>query len=154
MIVLDTTVLFYAVGTEHPLRESCRHLLGSSARQELTTTAGVLQEFVHVRERRRPRSDAVELGRSYLTLLRPLLQVPEQAVDHALSLLEEHATLGAFDAVLAATAAHAECRAVVTADRAFARIGGLPVTFPDAAGIAALLDEEPPERQPSARGRR
>ncbi|HVL84363.1 MAG TPA: type II toxin-antitoxin system VapC family toxin [Pseudonocardia sp.] len=139
MIVLDTTVLLYAVGTGHPLREPCRRLLGAPAASGLTTTAGVLQEFVHVREHRRPRSDAVELGRSYLTLLRPLLEVPEPAVERALSLLDDHAELGAFDAVLAAAAAHAGCRAVVTADRAFARIEGLPVTFPDEPGVAALL---------------
>ncbi len=139
MIVLDTTVLLYAVGTEHALREPCRQLLSAPKRLALTTTAGVIQEFVHVRSRRRPRSDAVDLGRSYLTLLRPLLDVPEAAVDDALSLLDEHASLGAFDAVLAAASLRAGCRAVVTADQAFAQVGELPVVFPDQPGVAALL---------------
>ncbi len=139
MIVLDTTVLLYAVGTEHELREPCRRLLAAPKRFALTTTSGVIQEFVHVRSRRRPRSDAVDLGRSYLTLLRPLLEVPEAAVDDALSLLEDHASLGAFDAVLAAASLRAGCQAVVTADRAFAAVDNLPVVFPDDAGIGTLL---------------
>ncbi len=100
MIVLDTTVLLYAVGTEHELREPCRRLLAAQQSLALTTTAGVIQEFVHVRSRRRGRADAVGLGRSYLTLLRPLLDVPEAAVDDALSLLDEHASRGPFDALL------------------------------------------------------
>lgn len=138
MIVLDTTVLVYAVGTEHPLREPCRTLL-SKRTSALTTTAGVIQEFVHVRSRRRSRADAVKLGHAYLTLLSPLLDVPDRAVRDALGLLERHADLGAFDAVLAASALSAECEALVTADRAFAALPGLPVRYPDGPGLAHLL---------------
>lgn len=151
MIVLDTTVLLYAVGAEHELREPCRRLLSAPKGLALTTTAGVIQEFVHVRSRSRPRSDAVGLGRAYLTLLKPLLDVPDTAVDDALTLLDEHAALGAFDAVLAAASRRFGCRAVVTADRAFADLDDLPVVFPDAAGIAALLPapgDAPPQRPP------
>lgn len=153
MIVLDTTVLLYAVGTEHELREPCRRLLAAPQSAGLTTTAGVIQEFVHVRSRRRPRSDALALGRAYLTLLTPLVEVPDPAVEDALGLLDEHTALGAFDAVLAAAARRAGCRAIVTADRAFAKIGELPVVFPNPAGIDGLLAERPwapPPRPPSA----
>src|SRR5262247_3607823 len=38
-----------------------------------TTTVEVIQEFVHVRSRRAGRETAIELGRRYLRLLRPLL---------------------------------------------------------------------------------
>lgn len=137
MIVIDTTVLVYAVGTEHPLKEPCRSLI-SSRIDSLTTTAGVIQEFVHVWTRRRPRGDAVALASAYLTLLSPLLNVPEPAVHDALELLDKHHDLGAFDAVLAATARMAGCTALVTADRSFATIAGLTVVFPDAAGVSAL----------------
>lgn len=138
MIVLDTTVLVYAVGTEHPLREPCRQLLAQRT-SALTTTAGVIQEFVHVRSRRRSRADAVRLGSAYLTLLSPLLEVPDRAVRDALELLDSYADLGPFDAILAAAARQARCDALVTADRAFNAIDGLPVHYPDAAGIGVLL---------------
>lgn len=138
MIVLDTTVLVYAVGSEHPLREPCRELL-TKRTSAITTTAGVIQEFVHVRSRRRSRAEAVKLATAYLTLLSPLLDVPERAVHDALGMLDEHADLGAFDAVLAAAAKHARCEALVTADRAFAEIDGLTVRYPDTAGVADLL---------------
>lgn len=138
MIVVDTTVLVYAVGTEHPLKEPCRTLI-STRMDALTTTAGVLQEFVHMRSRRRSRSDAVALASAYLKLFSPLLDVPEPAVHDALELLEKHQDLGAFDALLAATARMAGCQALVTADRAFAAIDGLTVVFPDADGLSPFL---------------
>jgi uncharacterized protein len=138
LIVVDTTVLVYAVGAEHPLKEPCRNLI-SSRLDALTTTAGVIQEFVHVRSRRRPRSEAVGLALAYLNLFTPLLDVSEPAVRDAMDLLEEHQNLGAFDALLAATARMASCEALVTADRAFAAVADLTVIFPDADGIAKLL---------------
>ncbi|AGL26143.1 hypothetical protein J113_04715 [Mycobacterium tuberculosis CAS/NITR204] len=64
MIVLDTTVLVYAKGAEHPLRDPCRDLVAAIADERIaaTTTAEVIQEFVHVRARRRDRSDAAALA--------------------------------------------------------------------------------------------
>ena len=139
MIVLDTTVLVYAVGADHPLREPCLRLLAGAPSRRLTTTAGVIQEFVHVRQRRRSRDDAVALGRSYLDLLSPLLDVPGAAVSDALDLMVEQPALGAFDAVLAAAATRAGCAALVTADKAFAGLRGCPVVVPDDSGVDQLL---------------
>src|SRR5579871_5895007 len=49
MILLDTTVLSYAVGDEHPLRDPCRSLLTAhgDGHIEATTTIEVVQEFTH-----------------------------------------------------------------------------------------------------------
>ena len=80
MIVLDTTVLVYAKGADHPLRSPCRDLMAAIAdeRLEATTSAEVIQEFVHVRARRRDRRDAAALGRDYADLLSPLLSVTRE----------------------------------------------------------------------------
>jgi hypothetical protein len=55
MILLDTTALVYAVGSEHPLREPCRALISAigDGRIAATTTVEMLQQFTHVRARRR-----------------------------------------------------------------------------------------------------
>jgi predicted nucleic acid-binding protein len=54
MIVFDTTVLVYAKGADHPLRDPCRQLIAAAERRiEATTTVEAIQEFVHVRSRRR-----------------------------------------------------------------------------------------------------
>lgn len=134
MIVLDTTVLVYAIGGEHPLREPGRGLIEAIAddRIEATTTVEVIQEFVHVRARRRGRSDAAERGRELLRLLGPLLTPGETELAVGLQLFAEHEGLGMFDAVLAATAMAAGAVGLVSADRAFAGVRGL--SYLDLAG--------------------
>ncbi len=141
MIVLDTTVLVYAKGAEHPLRDPSRRLIEAVADRglEATTTVEAIQEFVHVRSRRRGREDAVALGNDYSELLSPLLAVTGDHLRDGLSIFERFDQLGAFDAVLAAAALSAGARALVSADSAFAALTRLPHVIPDEQGIDALL---------------
>ncbi len=142
MIVLDTTVLVYAKGTAHPLRDPCRRLVDAIAQDLLdaTTTVDVIQEFVHVRAQRLTRSDAAGLGNDYADLLSPLLAVDDERLRRGLALFERHERLGAFDAVLAAGAIDADASAFVSADGAFAGVPGLRHVIPDDAGVQKLLD--------------
>lgn len=141
MILLDTTVLVYAKGQDHALREPCRELIQAIAerRIEATTTVEVVQEFVHVRARRRDRSDAAALGRDYAELLSPLLNVTAQDLTNGLALFERTQDLGAFDAVLAASVARNGISAVVSADRGFARVPEISHVVPDRDGLSTLL---------------
>jgi uncharacterized protein len=127
VIVLDTTVLVYAVGDAHELRDPARALVQSVERGavQATTTAEAVQEFVHVRARRRDRRDAARLGRAYAALLSPLLQPTEDDLERGLRLFERNLELGAFDAVLAAAAIGARADGLVSADRSFASVRGL-----------------------------
>ena len=145
MIVLDTTVLVYAKGAEHPLREPCRDLIAAIAAGEVeaTTSIEAIQEFVHVRARRRPRPDAAALGRDYAELLSPLLIVERDHLRRGLKLFESVAALGAFDAVLAAAAIDVGATALVSADGGFAGVRTLDHVVPDAAGVQGLLGAHP-----------
>ncbi|MEX0673670.1 MAG: type II toxin-antitoxin system VapC family toxin [Gaiellaceae bacterium] len=127
MIVVDTSVLVYAVGDEHRLREPSRRLVEAigAGRLDARTTPEAIQEFVHVYARRRPRSAAAALGRRCAHLLAPLLVTTEDELARGLRLYERHARLGAFDALLAATAMANGAEAFVAADRAFAEVRGL-----------------------------
>ncbi len=141
MIVVDTTVLAYAKGAEHPLRESCRALVAAVAegRLEASTTVEVIQEFVHVRARRRGRVDAVTLGEDYAEVFAPLLSIGRDQLQMGLSLFERCDELGAFDAVLAAGAIDIGASALVSADSGFASVPRLRHVVPDAAGLKALI---------------
>lgn len=141
MIVLDTTVLVYAKGADHALRAPCRELIAAVAagQIEATTSVEVVQEFVHVRARRRSRMDAATLGRDYAELLAPLLTISVDDLREGLGLYESGDRLGAFDAVLAAAARTAGASALVSADAAFGAVMGLTHVVPDAAGVAGLL---------------
>jgi predicted nucleic acid-binding protein len=141
MIVLDTTVLVYAKGADHELRDSCRSLVAAIAdgRVEATASVEVIQEFVHVRARRRGRVDAASLGRDYVDLLTPLLPISGSELRAGLALFESATGLGASDAVLAAGAIAAGAAALVSADDGFAAVPGLVHVVPDVPGVERLL---------------
>jgi predicted nucleic acid-binding protein len=143
VILLDTTVLVYAKGREHRLREPCRELIEAIAGREIeaTTTVEAVQEFVHVRARRRDRGDAATLGRNYAELLAPLLAPTLDDLYAGLALFERTDRLGAFDAVLAASAARRGMSAIVSADGGFSGLAEIPHVVPDRAGVSALLDQ-------------
>jgi uncharacterized protein len=143
VILLDTTVLVYAKGADHPLRDPCRELIGAIAERqvEATTTVEVIQEFVHVRARRRDRDDAAALGRDYAEIFSPLLAPQSEDLHAGLALFERNRALGAFDAVLAACAARVGAEALVSADMAFDGLAEVPHVVPDRAGLAQLLTQ-------------
>lgn len=103
-----------------------------------TTTPAVIQEFVHVRSRRRPRADAVARARSYQVALAPLTVTTADHLAAGLALFARHDRLGSFDAVLAAVALDLDAE-LVSADVAFAHVEGLRHVIPDQAGVDRLL---------------
>jgi len=141
VIVLDATVLIYAKGADHPLRDPCRELLRAIERGAIvaTTTAEAIQEFAYVRSRRRGRQDDAHLARAYVDVLAPLLVIEEDHLRQGLDLFERHPELGSFDAVLAATAMAAGAEALVSADQAFSAIEGLRHVDPGQPEIESLL---------------
>jgi uncharacterized protein len=141
MIVLDTTVLVYAKGADHPFRGPCRKLVGAIADGAIpaTTSVEVIQEFVHIRARRRGRGDAAAIGSDYADLLSPLLGVTREHLQQGLKLFERSDELGAFDAVLAAAATGSGASALVSADTGFSTVSDLAHVVPDADGVGELL---------------
>jgi predicted nucleic acid-binding protein len=144
MIILDTTVLAYAVGTEHPLRDPCREIVRAiqAGVVAATTTIEVIQEFAHVRARRHGRRDASILAHEYAGLLQPLIALDELDLKRGLELFEEHPQVGAFDALLASAATRRGVRALVSADSAFAGIPGLVALNP-ATELARIVPATP-----------
>jgi len=140
VIVLDTTVLVYAVGDQHRQRDACREILRAQARGAIdaVTTIEVIQEFAHVRARRRGRSDAVALARDYAVALRLLIPTADD-LELGLSLYEAHPSLGAFDAILAATALNHDARALISADRGFSTVPELRWIGPTSPALRDLL---------------
>ena len=141
MIVLDTTVLVYAKGADHPFRDPCRELIAAitDGSVQATTSVEAIQEFVHVRARRRSRADAAAIGRDYTELLSPLLEVTRDHLREGLDLFERKERLGAFDAVLAAAAVQSGASALVSTDADFADLAEISHVVPDTSGVAGLL---------------
>lgn len=128
MILLDTTILVYAVGTDHPLRGPCRAVVEAigAGRLAATSTVEVMQDFAHIRARRRGRDDAARLAERFALLLAPLVTLDSDDLTTGLQLFREHEGLGAFDAVLAGAARRrSHVTAIASADRAFAAVSAL-----------------------------
>lgn len=140
MNLLDTTVLVYAVGEDHPKRDACRRVIEAIAdgRLNATTTVEAIQEFVHVRARRRSRSDAADLGRAYATLLSPLIAPTPEDLREGLRIFESDSAIGAFDAVLAAVATTRGVR-LISVDGDFRSVRGLDFVDPSTVGFDELL---------------
>lgn len=133
MILLDTTILVYSVGADHPLRGPCQDVVRRVADGALaaTTTIEVIQEFTHVRARRRDRLDAVALAASFVTLLAPLVRPDDRDLRAGLELFADCDRLGMFDAVLAATViGSSRLDGLMSADRAFGTVPGLRYQTP------------------------
>lgn len=141
MIVVDTTVLAYAVGLPHPLKDPSERLLEavSVGAVHATTSVEVIQEFTHIRARRFSRAEAAGAARRFARLLSPLLSPDEEALERGLSIFERTPGLGSFDAVLAATAIANEARALVSADAGFASVPELQHVMPGTAAFDSLL---------------
>jgi predicted nucleic acid-binding protein len=140
VILLDTTVLTYAVGDEHPLRDPCQRLLAAHSLGTVAcaTTIEVIQEFAYVRARRRPRAEAVARALDYMEAF-SLLPTEYQDLRLGLELFEHHAALGAFDAVLAAVALNQRAEALISADRGFSGVPGLKWIDPATDALDRLL---------------
>jgi hypothetical protein len=141
VIFLDTNVLIYALGDEHPAREPARRMMAAVAEGRIpgTTTVDVIQEFAHVYSRRRSRSESVANALSYATVLAPLAVAQDKELEHGLRLFARYKGLGAADAVLAATALANDARAIVSADRAFGNVEDLPFVELGSAEFDRLL---------------
>jgi len=126
VIVLDTTILVYSVGSQHSLRNPCRELLELIRDGDVraTTTVQVVQEFAHVRAQRRPRREAATRAKEFARGLSPLVHPNDDDLLSGLELFEVMDTLGPFDAVLAATVARREW-ALASADRSFGDVPGI-----------------------------
>jgi predicted nucleic acid-binding protein len=141
-MLLDTTVLAYAIGEDHPLRDPCRTIIDAvgDGRMVATTTVEVIQELVHVHSRRGRRPSAIRHGRDFIRLLAPLRTAETEDLEAGLMLLSSHPSLGVFDAVLAAVAMRPDPCVLVSADRAFRSVPGLRHIDPgDSRALAALL---------------
>lgn len=130
MTFLDTNLFMYAVGGEHPLRESARAFFEEAlaSRKPLVTSAEVMQELMHAYL---PvgRSGTLDAALALLTSMTlEVWPVEEEDVRLARTLEGDHPHLGARDLVHLATCLRRRATALKTFDRglaaAFNQVGG------------------------------
>jgi predicted nucleic acid-binding protein len=126
----------YAQGADHPLRQACRDLLQSGP--SLATTVEVLQELVHVYGRRLGHETAARRVRPLLSAIE-IISTDRDDLRRAIDLYDAHPGLGGFDALLAAQCLKHNAAALVSADKAFGAVSGLPWVTPASAELYQLI---------------
>lgn len=125
MILLDTNVLVYAVGGDHPNREPAVDLVSFAYTGRLRVSARVIEEFAFVHARRgRPRTTTRELAGEWAASLGPVEFIAEEDIADGFDLWVEHADLDIADGILAAQARRLGAN-LVSADSAFAAVADL-----------------------------
>jgi predicted nucleic acid-binding protein len=126
-VLLDTSVIVYALGAEDARREPCRSLLARADAGEFSAYASVemVQELVHHRHRKTvDRNHAIADGRD-ITATCTVLAFDREILELSLDLIERIPTIRGRDAVHAATAIAYGIESIASTDTAFDGIPGL-----------------------------
>lgn len=136
LLFLDTNVVMYAVGKEHPLKVSCIAALRAVEVGDLrvVTSVEVLQEIVH-RYQGAGRLDlAQRVIEDLKVLCETILPIDLADLEASLTLLQNHPTITARDALHAAVMLHHGIRQILSTDRHFDEIVEIRRLDPAAAG--------------------
>jgi len=119
---VDTNVIMYAVGGDHPLREEARTFFESSlaSSEPLCTSAEVFQELLHAylrADRRETLDAALTLAKARIVTIWP---IDSDDVELARSLAVRFPALGARDLLHLACCRRRDVASVRTFDRALA----------------------------------
>ncbi|MEO8470527.1 MAG: type II toxin-antitoxin system VapC family toxin [Chloroflexota bacterium] len=137
-VFIDTAIVMYAGGADHPMRQPCQRLLARVADGTLdaVTSVEVIQEILHrFTAIRRPEIGAA-MARDALDLFAPVLPVTHAVMRRMPELIEAHPTLSARDLVHVATCLQEGIADIVSPDRGFDSVPGIRRVDPLGAEIA------------------
>jgi uncharacterized protein len=126
MILVDTNVLIYASGREHPNKHPSIQFLERVAGGDLEATvdAEVLQEIIHRYRALNRWPEGQEIYRLTRQLFPEVLAITGQVMDEAKRLVDRDKSISARDAVHAAVVIHYKLEGICTFDGDFDRIRG------------------------------
>jgi predicted nucleic acid-binding protein len=122
VILLDSNVLMYAVGGDHPFKPLAAALVSLADTGRFRVTPRVLEEFGFVYARRgRTRAEAVEFVGEWASSFAPVEYASEEDLAAGFDLWANHSTIDVADGILAAQARRLDAQ-LVSADRGFAEV--------------------------------
>ena len=126
-VFVDTAVLIYAVGVEHPLREPCQRILERVEKGDLDAVISVevVQEIVHRYFAIRRPDLALTGATGALDLFAPVLQISHFAMRRLPDLLRAYPKLAARDLLHVAVCQHEGIGTIISPDRGFDAVTGL-----------------------------
>ena len=121
MIFVDTNVLMYAAGGDHPLRDACRAIVRQIGDRGVaaTTSTEVVQEILHRYLAIGRRAGGLDLVDRTLDLFAPVLPITHAMVRRLPDLASRYPGLTARDLVHIATCIHEGIPEILSTDRGF-----------------------------------
>jgi len=132
-IFIDTAIVMYAGGADHPLRGPCQRLLGRIAEGHLeaVTSVEVIQEILHRFTAIRQIDLGAAMARDAMDLFAPVLPVTHAIMRRMPELVEQHPELAERDLVHVATCVQEGIADIVSPDRGFDTVPGIRRLDPD-----------------------
>lgn len=137
-VFLDTAVLMYAAGRQHPYKGPCADILSRVGQGELNAviSAEVIQELAHRFVHAGQSARASELVRNALDLFAPVIPIGQSVVARLPGLIDRYRDLAARDLIHVATCLEERIEVIVSPDRAFDAVHELQRIEPsDAAAL-------------------
>lgn len=124
---VDTAVIMYAAGSDHPLREPCQRVLARVAAGELDAVVSVevIQEIIHRFMAIRRSAQGATIAGATMDLFAPVLPVTHATMRRLPELMSRRSSLAARDVVHVATCQQEGIEAIISPDRGFDAVVGL-----------------------------
>ena len=131
---IDTAVIMYAAGAQHPLREPSRRVMSRIGRGELdgVISVEVIQEILHRSWSMRQMAVGEAQAREALDFFAPVLPITHALMRRVPDLARKYPTLAARDLVHVATCIHEGISEIISPDRGFDQVTELRRIDPSA----------------------
>ena len=127
MKLLDTNIVIYALGGEHPYRDPCRAVINQleGRHHDYAVSAEMLQEVLSVFWNKRDLKTGIEAVNKLLAVFPSPIPITGAEVALAIRLIEQSLGLSPRDAIYAAIVLGHGLEGIVSADRGFDQVPGL-----------------------------
>jgi len=127
MKLIDTNIIIYALGVQHPYKAACVVILNEVAQdmEEYAVDAEGLQEVMYVLTRRSRRQEAINRTRELMDAFKLIIPIGPAEIGAAIVFLERYPSLSPRDAIHAAVAQLHGLEGIVSTDTAFDQVPGL-----------------------------
>jgi predicted nucleic acid-binding protein len=135
-VFIDTAIVMYAAGVDHPMRDPCRRIIDRISDRSIAgvTSTEVIQEILHrFLSIGRPEDGATLVERTQ-DLMAPVLPITHALMRRTPLLAQRYPGLSARDLVHVATCIHEGIGEIVTPDRGFDQVTELRRLDPAAFG--------------------
>jgi predicted nucleic acid-binding protein len=121
IVFVDTSVLMYAAGGDHPLRGPCRAIVDGIGRRSITavTSIEVVHEILHRYLSIGRAAGGIALAEETMDLFAPVMPITHALMRRVPELARRYPALSARDLIHVATCIHEGITDIISTDRGF-----------------------------------